>query len=286
MVGFYDPSTSMVTLRAAPLFTLTRTIKSLNSLSIDAQSQASDWAARKLARRGLGEAFGNRKTKTKARNEDRMKVDTTNMKAVIDTMRSDIEENTKGMANLDSIKEEADRLRPIPPPYFEAMHPADVYPIQSTLIPTNVWNALNVRHLYTTKTPQDLAKKLARIIGPLSPESWLASRLWDLSGPLRHSEGTGQDEGASNKITFDDEGQQEKSVGILKASGDTKTDARLKLKACYYAGLLWAFWKQARNLDDRSMLTDRLRLKNNPAADLIVDDLLARFSETPRGQTK
>ena len=79
---------------------------------------------------------------------------------------------------------------------------------------------------------------------------------------------------------------QEKSGGILKASGDTKTDARLKLKACYYAGLLWAFWKQARNLDDRSMLTDRLRLKNNPAADLIVDDLLARFSETPRGQTK
>lgn len=109
-MGIYDPVTSTVTLRAAPAFTVRRRIKALAEQSLAISSVldgegAQDYAARVLAKRDLGEAFGNRKTKIKARNDDRMKVNTENMSDVMATMREGIETSSK---HMDSAGESAE----------------------------------------------------------------------------------------------------------------------------------------------------------------------------------
>ncbi|MCO5575466.1 hypothetical protein L7F22_029267 [Adiantum nelumboides] len=123
MVGVYDPDNSTVTLRAAPIFNLGRSVKSLTNLSLDASSNTRDWQERMQARRGLGETFGNRKTKLKARNDDRMKVDTSNMLDVMGTMQEGIEEATQHLPSEERMKEEADQARPIPHPTSSPSRP-------------------------------------------------------------------------------------------------------------------------------------------------------------------
>lgn len=100
MVGIYDPSTSTVELRAAPAFIVRRSIKALNDVSASISGYGvndgtMDWDSRVAARRDLGEAFGNRKTKLKAKADDRMKVNTANMTGIMETVQKEIEENSR-----------------------------------------------------------------------------------------------------------------------------------------------------------------------------------------------
>lgn len=94
MLGVYDPATSSVTLRAVPLFTVSRRIKALANLRESASSAGGDWEARVQARRELGEAFGNRKARLAVRNQDRMKVDTRNMEGIQDAITDGIDDAT------------------------------------------------------------------------------------------------------------------------------------------------------------------------------------------------
>ena len=83
-----------VTLRAVPMFTLTRSVKALANLSSMAvdrgMGDAFDYVK---ARRDLGEAFGNKKQKQSARNMDRMKVNTENMDSILEHVATGIDEN-------------------------------------------------------------------------------------------------------------------------------------------------------------------------------------------------
>lgn len=99
LVGIHDPETSTITLKAAPLLKVSRSVKAL----------ASEPTARKTAtgnmfedRRALGEAFGNRKQKQNARNQDKMRVNLSEDKgaeseAIMNHVMGEIAEATKGM---------------------------------------------------------------------------------------------------------------------------------------------------------------------------------------------
>ena len=94
LLGVYNPETQKVTLRAVPMFTLTRSVKALANLSSMAVDRgmcdAFDYVK---ARRDLGEAFGNKKQKQSARNMDRMKVNTENMDSILEHVATGIDEN-------------------------------------------------------------------------------------------------------------------------------------------------------------------------------------------------
>ncbi|UZJ57255.1 hypothetical protein CBS101457_006575 [Exobasidium rhododendri] len=286
MVGVYDPSEATVTLRAAPMFTLGRSIKSLQFSSLEASSGTRDWQERVLARRGLGETFGNRKTKIKARNEDRMKVDTSNMEEVINTMQEGIEEATQSMPSEEAMKEEADQARPIPPPNLHALTPQEAYPLD-VLIPNEVFRLLNVRFLSNVESASQLGRVLPA--GGPNQSNWLKDRMWSLIqvAQLSHNQQT------STKTEFDEDGSQvgdaALTASILKSSKG-RNESKLKLKMLWYIALMWGFVKTVSGRrdkgGDKEGLLKKLKLDQTNSGETILDDLFARFAETERGSSR
>lgn len=282
MVGVYDPDKSIVTLRGAPVFNLTRSIKSLSSLSMDLSSGTRDWQERLQARRGLGETFGNRKTKLKARNADRMKVDTSNMLDVMNIMQEGIEEATYNIPTEEDMKEEADQSRPIPPANLHALVPQEAYPLNE-LIPDAIYRLLNVKFLQNVESANQL--------GPLLPYDgpnhsvWLKDRMWPLIqvSQLAHNKG-------KTKTEFDDDEESQFAAatsGILKSStGANREEVKTKLRTLWYIALMWSFVKIVARKDkggDKEALLKKLKLDQTYGGEAILDDLFARFAQTERG---
>lgn len=275
LVGVYDPDRKVVTLRVAPMFTLRRSIKALNSLSINAASGMRDYEHRLLARRGLGEAFGNRKTKAKARADDRMKVDTSNMLDVIDTLQGDIDQTKGQSVSLEAAQSQSENARPIPPLNVHALTPYEAYPM-SALIPDPVFRLLSTKRLEKAHSMEELGKCLPNQV---NQSDWLKERMWNFvrSVQLRRSAKTDNDEGDNDHGTA--------TSGILKSSH--ARDGRSKLKATFYFGLLWAFLALNARGSKRAMskedLLFKLRLQDLTGGEQILDDLFERFTETQRG---
>lgn len=274
LVGVYDPDWKVVTLRAAPMFTLRRSIKALNSLSINAASGMRDYEQRLLARRGLGEAFGNRKTKAKARADDRMKVDTSNMLDVMDTLQGDIDLNKAETISLEAAQIESEGARPVPPLNVHALTPYEAYPL-NVLIPDTIFRLLSTKRLEGAHSADELGRSLPAHV---AQSDWLKERMWSFvqSVQLRKS---------SVKAEVKEELEAGSAAGILKTA--RHQDARSKLKAAYYFGLLWGFLTlngrgNKRTLSKEDMLA-RLRLQSLSGGEQILDDLFERFSETQRG---
>jgi DNA-directed RNA polymerase I subunit RPA49 len=284
MVGVFDPEKSTVTLRAAPVFSLSRSIKSLSSFTMDQSSGTRDWQERMQARRGLGETFGNRKTKLKARNADRMKVDTSNMLDVMNIMQEGIEEATFNIPTEEDMKEEADQARPIPPANLNALIPQEAYPLNE-LIPDAIFRLLNVKFLQNVES----ATQLGRILpydGP-NNSAWLKDRMWPLIqvSQLAHNK-------MKNKMELDDEAFQSSpsTSGILKSStGANREESKTKLKILWYIALLWSFVKIVARRDkggDKEALLKKLKLDQAHGGEAIIDDLFARFAQTERGSLR
>jgi DNA-directed RNA polymerase I subunit RPA49 len=285
MIGVYDPSNSTVTLRAAPMFSLRRSIKSLQFSSLENSSSTRDWQERLQARRGLGETFGNRKTKIKARNEDRMKVDTSNMADVINTMQEGIEEATENMPDEQTMKEESDQARPIPPPNLLALVPQEAYALH-VLIPEEIFRLLNVKFLSSVESASQLGRMLPQ--GP-SHSTWLKDRMWSLIqiSQLSHNKQE------NTKIEFDEDGSQldgaSSTPSILKSSKG-RNESRLKLKTLWYIALMWGFVKTVAGRRDKGgekeVLLKKLKLDQTSSGETILDDLFARFAIVERGSSR
>jgi DNA-directed RNA polymerase I subunit RPA49 len=282
MVGVYDPEKSTVTLRAAPVFALTRSIKALGSLSMDQSSGTRDWQERMQARRGLGETFGNRKTKLKARNADRMKVDTSNMLDVMGIMQEGIEEATYNIPTEEDMKEEADQSRPMPPANLNALVPQEAYPLNQ-LIPDAIFRLLNVKLLQNVESASQLGRLLP-FDGP-NHSVWLKDRMWPLIqvSQLAHNK-------MKNKMELDDDEEAQfvaATSGILKSStGANRQESKINLKILWYIALMWSFVKIVARRDkggDKEALLKKLKLDQTHGGEAILDDLFARFAQTERG---
>lgn len=286
MVGIYDPEIGTVTLRAAPVFTLNRSVKSLTNQSLDISTGTKDWKERIAARRGLGETFGNRKTRLKARNEDRMKVDTSNMLDVMSTMQDGIEEVMQDVPTEADMQEEADQNRPIPPPNMNALTPQEAYPLE-VLIPNDIFPLINVKYLQQqVDSPDQLGRNLP-VAGP-GRSSWLKDRFWShiQVSQLSHNKLVQKfefDEGHSNGSPS--------SNGILKSSiGANKSEAKVKLKILWYVSVLWGFVKVVGGSRDKGgekeALLKKLKLDQMHGGETILDDLFNRFAQAQRGSSR
>ncbi|PWN53433.1 RNA polymerase I associated factor, A49-like protein [Violaceomyces palustris] len=268
MLGVYDPSTSSVTLRSAPLFTVSRSVKALNDLvGMADERESQDWSVRVQARRDLGEAFGNRKAKAAVRNQDRMKVDTRNMEGILDQVTEGIEDSTASLPTKEVLEATANQARPVPPANLQAEHPSEAYAL-SDLIPPNVLKQLSIKRLIDCQDQASLAAALP-VPGPRHSR-WLVTRTWSAVQNAQHSQAS------SSTTSFDSDGQ-----AIPKPGGGE--EARNRVKVALYIALLWAFRKNSK-LADRSVLVEKLKLEGEQEP--VLEDMIRRFTETQRGSNK
>ncbi|ETS61763.1 hypothetical protein PaG_03859 [Moesziomyces aphidis] len=287
MVGIYDPSSSSITLRALPTFQVARSIKANSSLaSISSTRTFADYGEMTAARRALGDAFGNRKQKANARNQDRMKVDTANMEVILDDFTGGIQDSVASLPSLDEVLASSTASRPMPPANLDAKHPAEAYRI-SDLIPTDVFQALPIQKLIDNVHDADELQKLI----PYSREfpDWIWSRLVD---NLQRSSHLGGGSKSQKHTTFDDDDddKSDKSakgddddVMMMPALGATedKEDATNKVRLAYYMSMLWYLHSRPKSVSQRSRLITSLKLDGEDANKRIVRTLLTTFSETP-----
>ncbi len=312
LVGVFDPSTQRVTLRRAPVLTMHRGVRRLAALAPSAAG-AADWASRQLARRDLGELFGNKKMKAKASNADRMKVDGASeaMQRILGQVTAGIAASTSELPAVPALLEAAaaaaaaagnsqssdapqeeegeasdaapkaganltsDMLRTIPVPNLSATHPAHAYPLEH-IVPAAVLRALDVRALLDAQSENDAAKALPGP-GP-AHKAYLREHVWSAVRKCREP-GAGSDAPASAAAAA--AGSSGSTPSILKTS-----NAKDRLRLALFAALLWALKNNARSLDDREQLSAKLRLKGSAGGSAVLDDLLSRFTEEDLGTRK
>lgn len=285
MVGVYDPSSSSVTLRAVPTFQVTRSIKANSSLSsISSTKTFADYNEMTLARRALGDAFGNRKQKANARNQDRMKVDTANMEVILDDFTGGIQDNLASLPSLDEVLASSTSSRPMPPANLDAKHPAEAYRI-SDLIPTDIFNSLPIQKLIDNVHDEDELKEQI----PYSKEfpAWIWSRLVD---NLQRSSHLGSGSSGKKHTTFDDDDDDtanavsaDNDAMMMPALGATedKEDAKNKVRIAYYMSLLWYIQSRPKAVSQRGKLISSLKLDGEDANKRIYKAILGTFTETP-----
>lgn len=250
-----------MTLHRAPLFTMTRIISELQNLKAikaDGLGQQADWNARVAARRDLGDVFGTRKAKAIVRAQDRLKVDASHMGAMLDEVAEGITESAAILPSVQDITAIEAEGRPGPLPNMGATKPEDVYP-PSILVPASVLSALPISRLINAEDEAGLRKALP-VLGT-SNADWLLTRVSALVKRIKANASHGEG-------------------GILRTN---REEARIKLRLAFYLALLWAFRKNSRALNDKAVLMGKLRIDHVTNGEIIADDLLSRFAESPRG---
>ncbi|KAG6868782.1 hypothetical protein C0993_010709 [Termitomyces sp. T159_Od127] len=120
-------------------YILTRTVKSLKSISASTPSQHEYRHARNV----LGETFGTKKAKASIRAQERNRVDVSAMEGVMNHLQQGIDRGAAGLLTHEEAKEEADKNRLIPPFDAIAVDPEDSYPLHN-IIPEVEWKALSI----------------------------------------------------------------------------------------------------------------------------------------------
>ncbi|CDR98534.1 hypothetical protein [Sporisorium scitamineum] len=240
------------------------------------------------ARRALGDAFGNRKQKANARNQDRMKVDTANMEVILDDFTGGIQDNLASLPSLDEVLASSTSSRPMPPANLDAKHPAEAYRI-SDLIPTEIFTLLPIQKLINSVNDQEALKELL----PYSKDfpSWIWFRLVDNLQRSSHLSG-GSGSSGKKHTTFDDDdddasaaanGANDDDVMMMPALGATedKEDAKNKVRIAYYMSLLWYIQSRPKSVGQRGKLISSLKLDGEDANKRIVKAILGTFTESP-----
>ncbi|WFD30882.1 DNA-directed RNA polymerase I subunit rpa49 [Malassezia sp. CBS 17886] len=254
LLGVYDKRTNQVTLRVVPAFTLSRSVKALASVSaMAAERGTGDALDYTQARRDLGEAFGNKKQKQAARNMDRMKVNTENMDSVLEHVATHIDESTVGLPSEAELEAALNASRALPAADLEASEPAQVYPLP-TLVSPAVLKATAAKPLLRSGSQTELARSL-HALGQPSP--WLLPRLWH---------------------------------AVQCAQNDNSAASRELVRVGYYLALLFAFRRHARSLargdgDQRQHVAHKMHL-SEAESDIVMDELISRFTETARGSER
>lgn len=157
---------------------------------------------------------------------------------------------------LDAVQASADESRPIPPPNMSASHPSEAYPLHVLIIPS-VQRALYIKPLLAASDNGARARTLPSP-GP-AQSTWLTARLSEACARVNNAAPGGLAQG--------------------------KEMARTRVKVLLYIAQLWAFRRNGRNLADRAQLSEKMHL-NGGQGEQVLEDLISRFSETPRGSNR
>ncbi|PWY98359.1 hypothetical protein BCV70DRAFT_218806 [Testicularia cyperi] len=295
VVGVYDPTSSTVTLRAVPSFQVSRSVKANSSLSSISSNKAfADYQAMTQARRALGDTFGNRKQKNNARNQDKMKVDTSNMESILDDYTGGIETQLASLPSLEEITAMSTATRPMPPAHLDAKHPADAYRL-SDLIAPSVFRTLPIQKFIDNANDMAEIRKLL----PFSKQfpAWIASRIVENAQRASHLSGDGS---GKKHTTFDDADDDDDEAGgrndvdadgdatMMPALGATedKEDAKNKVRIAYYISLLWFVHSKPKSVSQIKTLINDLRLDAEDTAKSLVHSITATFADTPANSTR
>lgn len=276
MIGSFDPSSSKLTVAAAPLHIMSTRVKALKNLAPIVSSTA---AANAAARATLGTAFGTKKAQRAIKTAERNQIDPESMKHVQDHLFASIATNTAALPTKEEVQASADALRPIPPFKLDAKAPKDVYEL-SGIVSSAELKAVPIDRLMKASQPDDAIALL-----PFRCE-WIRVRIektW-----RAHPNG---------KL---DKKELKKLKMLVYLS---------YLMAARAHGTTWFFGglKGALTVGDRGRKKKKVKKEEDAAEepatqdepeegakrpvvvhcpDNVVEGLLSRFTETPQGSTK
>ncbi|KZO97495.1 Rpa49 subunit specific to nuclear RNA polymerase I [Calocera viscosa TUFC12733] len=166
VVAIHDRSNDSITIRAAPLYIMSREVKGLKEL----RSTEGSATRRIQARNMLGQTFGSKRSRAAIQAAERNRVDVSAMNEIAHHLQEDININTRTLPDMDETNY-GDNSRPGPPPNLDAEEPAQVYSI-STIVPEPELKACPTRELLAAITEEDRARIL-----PYSRSGWINQHL-------------------------------------------------------------------------------------------------------------
>ncbi|BGP35152.1 DNA-directed RNA polymerase I subunit rpa49 [Rhodotorula toruloides] len=250
MLGVRNPRTNILTLHAAPLHTFTPTVKSLKSAPTS-QSAAQLIAAQRAA---LGSTFGTKKAIKQLRAQERNKLNETSfgvgseVAGLKDHLTLSIQAAAGNLPSMQSIEDEANEKRPIPPYNKDAKSPGEVYDIDAVVSQAE----LDAVPLGDFISAPDF--KARRDMLPYRRSDFIATKMRQLLPSRASAEGN--------------------------VPNPSKRD-RERLRLVVHLSHLFQFRNTARpgQLVDRTKLAERL---GNPS-NAVVDALLERYTEKVKG---
>lgn len=252
MIGVRNPRTNTLTLHAAPLHTVTPTIKSFKRLASD--SSASEAALIMQQRAALGSTFGTKKAIKQLRAQERNKLNETSFGvgghvAGLQThLTESIHAASSNLPSLADVEHTANESRPIPPFDINADKPSKVYDLDAVVSRAE----LNAIDLAPYISAADFKER--RMLLAYRRSDFVASKVKQILPARASAEG--------------------------QVPNPSQND-RLRLKLVIYLAYLLQFRQVARpgQLLDRSKLVEKL---GNPPP-VIIDALLERYSEEVKG---
>ncbi|KAG5644280.1 hypothetical protein DXG03_008765 [Asterophora parasitica] len=255
LVAIHNKRTGALSVLPTPKspYILTRTVKALKSIPASAAPTQQEYL---LAKTALGETFGTKKAKANIRAQERNKVDVRAMQGVMDHLQQGIDKGAVGLMTAE------DPLKTISSVLIEeAKEEAD----KNRLIPPFDATAVDPEDIYP----------LHSIIPEVEWKALSVSAFDQVEGYkekmalLPHKWGT---------WLFNQ---------IKKQSDESESPKKRKknLKIVLYVSMMLAF-QRATERDKKGLTRDEVTEKLPGLPGVVVDGLLARFTETSRGSTK
>ncbi|KAI9334267.1 RNA polymerase I associated factor, A49-like protein [Obelidium mucronatum] len=127
-----------------------------------------------LARHILGETFGTIKRKKAISAQERNKVKVDSLVSAEQVLKNVIDDSETLLPSLESIKQEQDLSRLIPPFNINASTPAEVYKLESIMTAAEL-ETINVDFILEMKFKEDLKAELEKV----HPSSWVFTRIFE-----------------------------------------------------------------------------------------------------------
>ncbi|KAG9295764.1 hypothetical protein G9A89_008992 [Geosiphon pyriformis] len=168
LVGVYDKETHTVTLKEAPLFHVSRTVKANKGHQ---KAEALPKKGYLEARKDLGKAFGTKKTIQRIINAEKNVVNSSMLGNTVEAIVQTIAEKTSTLPTKEQIKAEAESDRPIPPYDPNVTQPSEVYKLKDIVTETEL-ESIHIQPFLEAKTLNDAIDLL-----PYKSSSFIKSRL-------------------------------------------------------------------------------------------------------------
>ncbi|EPQ29822.1 uncharacterized protein PFL1_02495 [Pseudozyma flocculosa PF-1] len=269
MVGVYDPVASTVTLRAAPLFTVSRSIKALKMLdpiTFDGDDSVSVYYQQ---RKGLEGTFGNTKAKKARINAERMKVDVSQVFGSVDQVTEGITQSTANLPSAAELQAIDLKSRPIPPHEPNATKPVDVYPIKNLIDPT-VLKQVPIDAVLELTSEEDVRAWLEPI-----KTSWLATRVW---AAVQNAQFDYPDPPAGASQDVVDSFTKRQNIAIE----ETKDRVRMTMYLVYLISFMLLF----QEVRDPRSIKESLGLDQSAQGNRVFRDIVDRFTNSAKGRSK
>lgn len=252
MVGVRNPRTNTLTLHAAPVHTITPTVKAFKRLARDAD--AKEVALVMQQRAALGSTFGTKKAIKQLRAQERNKLNETSfgVGAHVAGLQSHLTQSiaaaSSNLPSLADVELNANENRPIPPFDVKADKPSKVYDFDSVVSRAEL-NAIDLAPYISAPDFKERRQLLA-----YRRSDFVASKVKQILPARASAEG--------------------------QVPNPSQND-RTRLKLAIYLAYMLQFRQVARpgQLLDRSKLVEKL----GTPPPVIVDSLLERYTEAIKG---